>query len=68
MIKKLFIAAFGSVSVAAINIITVPILIAALGVEKYGLLSLILSLTLIVYVLTNLQPWQALINFWFKKM
>ncbi|MGF1828185.1 oligosaccharide flippase family protein [Photobacterium angustum] len=67
MIKKLFSAAFGSVSVAAINIITVPILIAALGIEKYGLLSLILSLTLIVYVLTNLQPWQALINFWFKK-
>ncbi len=65
LLNNFFGALSGGVSTAAINLVSIPILLKAFGIKGYGELAIILSTYLIVQTLTSLQPWQAFIKYWY---
>lgn len=56
----------GNIVISICTLINVPLLLNIYGVEKYGYFASFLVLINLINTVLNIQPWQALIQYWYS--
>lgn len=57
---------FSNIVISLCTLINVPLMLKLYGVEKYGYFASFLVLVNLINTVLNIQPWQALIQYWYS--